>query len=364
MQSWLPSQFETGLVSVIIPTYQRADLLGETIHAFCEQTYRPLEIIVVEDGETRETRKLVEQLSKQNTSELRVTYLGQKNSGACKARNHGAENSNGEFLVFTDDDDLPSKDFVEERMRVARREAADLVIGPWQRFQAFEEKFYLFPVKNRSLSFPPNELWRAFLNGTKQLLQSCLISRSLVAQVGPWEESLHKAQDLDYKARIYSSAKSIGFSKRGTIFYRMHPQSISGQATPEKTASIKKALQTVIKVTNERTDEASLTASLADYCVYASHRMLAYGDQQSAGEFLRQAKQLDKDSIDRNLSKLEKLCLLSALRPLVAPLYHWRKRLSRRKGSATPSSQTEIVDALPLNRLDEQTQPREIKVSS
>src|SRR5215510_9955550 len=87
-----------SLVSVIIPCYNQARYLGEAITSVLDQTYRPLEIVVVYDGSQDDTRKVAESFRE-------VRYLYQGNQGTAAARNRGYRESRGAFLLFLDADD-------------------------------------------------------------------------------------------------------------------------------------------------------------------------------------------------------------------------------------------------------------------
>lgn len=88
------------VVSVIIPTYNRSNLLREAIESVLRQTYRDVEIIVVDDGSTDDTPVVVRSLSGP------IRYLFQENRGRSAARNHGLEESRGRYILFLDSDDL------------------------------------------------------------------------------------------------------------------------------------------------------------------------------------------------------------------------------------------------------------------
>ncbi len=100
-------QTQTGLVSVIIPTYNRAATIRAAIDSVRAQTYPHLEVIVVDDGSTDETYQLL----KSYQQERKIVYLSQGNSGPAAARNHGIKMAHGEFIAFLDADDrwLPGK---------------------------------------------------------------------------------------------------------------------------------------------------------------------------------------------------------------------------------------------------------------
>jgi glycosyltransferase involved in cell wall biosynthesis len=90
---------QRSLVSVVIPTHNRAKLLPAALHSVLTQTYRPIEIIVVDDGSTDNTAEVVTAFGP------RVKYIRQENSGVEHARRRGLQASTGAFVNFLDDDD-------------------------------------------------------------------------------------------------------------------------------------------------------------------------------------------------------------------------------------------------------------------
>ena len=101
------NNFTSNLVTVIIPVRTRNVLIKQAIESIHNQTYRPIECIVVDDGSTDNTIKTVENLIDQNTDDaFEIKLIKQDNSGAPSARNNGIKNASGEFIQFLDSDDF------------------------------------------------------------------------------------------------------------------------------------------------------------------------------------------------------------------------------------------------------------------
>lgn len=92
-----------GLVSIVVPTYNRAYCLSRTIESVLGQTYPHFEIVLVDDGSTDNTRELVEGLA---ARDRRIHYLYQPNAGVCAARNCGLRAAKGEYIALLDSDDV------------------------------------------------------------------------------------------------------------------------------------------------------------------------------------------------------------------------------------------------------------------
>jgi len=111
-----------ALVSVVIPTYNRAELTKRAVQSVLSQSYRNLELIVVDDGSTDNTAAVMESLA-----DSRIKYVFQKNSGACVARNNGIAHAAGEYIAFHDSDDIWHGNKLEKQIAVLQSTDADVV---------------------------------------------------------------------------------------------------------------------------------------------------------------------------------------------------------------------------------------------
>lgn len=96
-------------ISVIVPFYNTGNNLNKCIESIINQTYKNLEILLVNDGSTDESLKIAESYKDQDS---RIIVINQKNSGVSAARNHGMKQSTGKYLMFIDSDDWVDNDYI------------------------------------------------------------------------------------------------------------------------------------------------------------------------------------------------------------------------------------------------------------
>ena len=114
------------IVSVIIPAYNAADYIEQTLNSVCSQTLEDIEVIVVDDGSTDETRAIVSSFVERDR---RVTLIEQANQFAGIARNNGMDKASGDYLYFLDADDYIEPDALENMLGAIRETGADIAIA-------------------------------------------------------------------------------------------------------------------------------------------------------------------------------------------------------------------------------------------
>lgn len=193
-------EYEEGLVSVIIPVRNRADLMAETLDSVWAQTWRPIELLVMDDGSTDDTAAVVERWRRDhsNDSSIRLHYRELEHGGAPAARNEGLVQSRGEFIQFLDSDDLLHPEKLAVQVNALRGDKTiDFV---WSESAHFESEpdyeaaaycgFQRAPLLGDRLDGP---LWHT---------SGGLYRRSLCAAIGPWVEALRRDQDWEYSIRV------------------------------------------------------------------------------------------------------------------------------------------------------------------
>ncbi len=205
-------------VSVIIPNFNRRDLIGETISSILAQSLPPMEIIVVDDGSTDDSVAVVE---KEFGASVRV--LRQQNEGAGVARNNGFLAASGDFIQFMDSDDICAPQHLEVQVEALERTGADFAYGPWIKAVFEGNRIKLDPVALQQRAVPGQKMLSSFLRGWMTVLQPCLIRRSLIEHVGLYRTDLKPTEDLEFLARILFSGARAVHTPESLVLYRVHP---------------------------------------------------------------------------------------------------------------------------------------------
>ena len=116
-----------SLVSVIIPVYNVASYVTDCLESLCRQTYKEIEIIVVDDGSIDESGVICDEIAKKDN---RISVFHLSNGGVARARNYGMDMAKGEYFVFVDSDDIVADDFIERA--VLGIQNAEYVSGAFQ----------------------------------------------------------------------------------------------------------------------------------------------------------------------------------------------------------------------------------------
>jgi hypothetical protein len=189
------------LVSVIIPTYNRADTVRRSIDSALEQSYRPIEVIVVDDGSTDATRNLLEKYGD------RIVFTHQKNGGPSVARNTGVGLARGEFIAFLDSDDTwsPTKIARQVRLLLAGGERVPCCICNASLIDGDESNTTTFAV-SEVMSGLQEGFWMnpAPIIATRFILfnQVVMIRRAAFEKVGGYKPQMRLLEDHDIAFRL------------------------------------------------------------------------------------------------------------------------------------------------------------------
>jgi glycosyltransferase involved in cell wall biosynthesis len=204
---------DTHLVSVVIPTYNRSNLLVECIKNCLRQTYRNLEIIVVDDGSTDNTNEVVKAIQKKDA---RVIYHHKDNEGLPYALNFGFKIAKGDYLTWTSDDNLYRKDAIETMLNFIIERNVSFIYCDYYRYRKMPNtarRLVALPDFNQEMTY--------------NYFGPCFLYTKEVAEViGDYDPITKYAEDFDYWIRISKNFR-VSHLKEPLYFYLEHGDSLS-----------------------------------------------------------------------------------------------------------------------------------------
>lgn len=212
------------LVSVIIPTFNRAHLLGETLDSILAQTYTHFECLVVDDGSTDHTAEILEFYSEKDS---RIKYFSRPHDlpkGANACRNYGFEKSRGEFINWFDSDDLMTPDFLELKVNAIFSGNFDYVITKTECFD--KEKNVVHRNENyyRFEDFPVTN-YNYVSQKINWLTYDFFVKRDL-AEKARFNEKLSAFQERNYFSKITCFSTNAKIVDAYVTKVRLHKNSI------------------------------------------------------------------------------------------------------------------------------------------
>lgn len=236
----MPKKLIQPLVTIIVPTYNRAHIIGETLDSVLAQTYQNWECIVVDDGSTDGTAILMKGYI-ENDDRFQYHHRPKERlPGGNEARNYGFEVSRGAYINWLDSDDLFSKKKLEIQISEILTQAADVSICKWGYFKngnkddfTLNNRLSKHNIQNGFSVFDYYGLEHTFLPN-----HNFLVKRSTVIKSGLWNINLTVNQDGEFFTRVLLNSQIVTYadSKECYVLYRK----ISGQnsrITTEKKAA-------------------------------------------------------------------------------------------------------------------------------
>lgn len=278
-------EMATPRVSVLIPAYNRANYLPETLASALAQTYSELEIIVVDDGSTDATAQVVRAVA-----DTRVRYIYQNNRGVSAALNTAWRAARGEFVAMLGSDDVFLPKQIETLLPLLER---DTTSGfAYARAQAMDAQGNPLPqILGASPKFADRPL-ASLLYGDCVCGIACVIRRATLERAGGFDETMLANEDWALWIRIAEFSRFI-FHDEILARYRMHPTSLTG-ARSEKYRQI--VLERIRLIENyyaqpNTPPDAAAVKTLARRNVYmdAGIRLLAIGQARQALPYLARA---------------------------------------------------------------------------
>lgn len=253
------------MISVVIPTYNREKLIERAIRSVMNQTYKDIEIIVIDDASTDNTEQVVKNIKYSN-----IKYFKQnENGGACRARNRGIKESNGDYIAFLDSDDEWDKNKLERQITFLKEKKADIVVCNYY-YSKNNKKSIAINRKNEIISY--DEL----------LYSNCITTGAILSKKNIFEniyfdESMPRYQDWDLVLRI-AQTYDIYFINQPLLTLYFQETSITNSTSKQKKYD---ALEKIFIKNKEQLEKnkkalAHIYWSMGMYSLFTDHENKKY----------------------------------------------------------------------------------------
>ena len=230
-----------------MPAYNGEQFIAQSIMSVLNQTFRDLELIVVDDGSTDRTAEIVAEL---RSKDERVRLFRQENAGQAAARNTGISKSQGDLIAFLDQDDLWLEQKLELQTKAVEASGADVVFSGGYIFSGADvsSETISFAQVEGKLSGP--EMFRLLFIENRIPILTAIVRKQALAKVGPLAEDrrYQNADDYDLWLRLAAAGASFLALPERLVRYRAHPAQAS--------SNIVKMLQAELSVLQKHQDVA------------------------------------------------------------------------------------------------------------
>jgi glycosyltransferase involved in cell wall biosynthesis len=228
------------LISIIIPTYNRANVLEQTLNSVLKQTYTNWECIVVDDGSTDATDKMVSEYCRQDSRFQCHKRPKERPKGGNTCRNLAFELSKGSFIKWLDSDDVLSDDLLLSQINAVSTSLESKYILATSKWNYFTETTKDVTPKIKQINKNYDSGFDLICDfGTYNTFlppHVYLVRRELIIKSGLWNESLSINQDGEFFTRVLLNASKVIHAEEGMAFYRygLLNDNVSSFSTSEK----------------------------------------------------------------------------------------------------------------------------------
>lgn len=174
------------VISCIIPTFNRALLLKDAIESTLNQTFKNWELIIVDDGSTDETEKVVREYTRKDS---RIKFFRNDKKGQASARNYGLLRSNGKYIAFLDDDDVSLPHRFESQLKASKNSGNNFIVSGYQ-------------VRDRQTGKLMSEHKLELRGAGAGFPSRWLISKELLSQTDGFKEDFPSMEEIELSYRL------------------------------------------------------------------------------------------------------------------------------------------------------------------
>jgi glycosyltransferase involved in cell wall biosynthesis len=205
------------LVSVVIPLYNGEKYIRDCLLSVYEQTYRPLEVIIVDDGSTDDSLAVIEKVQGEKT------VIRQQNADVSAARNTGVEHSKGKYVAFIDQDDLWLPDKIDRQVSVFKEDdRIDLVFTDLVKIFDTGKRRHARDKHDIALSLTDDNLFPTLVKKNVLMPSTVMVKRESLIKAGYFDEDFKTCGDYEMWLRMAGQRMVFRYLPQRLTLYRQH----------------------------------------------------------------------------------------------------------------------------------------------
>jgi glycosyltransferase involved in cell wall biosynthesis len=251
--------------SILIPAYNAAEFIHETLTSCVQQGLHCIEeIIVVNDHSQDNTRKVVERFQAEHP-EIHIILEDSPIKGACAARNHALSLAKGDAIQWLDADDLLGEGKLEAQLELLQQNPLCLIASKWRRFAG--DLTNLWPEEHGAWSQVPDQSSpKEWLLAERMMIPAgWLGSKKLFETIKHWDESLLINQDGEYFTRAIVASAGVIFEPQSRVYYRSEIQGSVSQFKAHKAHSLFASIESFEESALQLGDDAALNTLISNH---------------------------------------------------------------------------------------------------
>ncbi len=264
-------------VSIVIPTYNRETIICKAIDSALSQTYKNLEIIIVDDGSTDNTKTVLEKYGS------RLNYFYQENKGISGARNAGIKRSTGQYIAFLDSDDYWLPDKLEKQIELFLQYPEYGMVACQCASIGADGQFRQKNRHGKSGSVLFDLFKKNFIRTS-----SAVIKKECFLKSGLFDENLKECEEYDLWLRI-SAHYQVGFINEPLAVYTDNPKGASTDSLRGRLYRLQVLEKDYLK---EIIPENIYRKRIADTCHYIGRHWAKRGGKEESLDFMKKAQKL------------------------------------------------------------------------
>lgn len=271
------------LISVIIPIYNVENYLCKCVNSVINQTYKELEIILVDDGSTDSCFNICEEYK---NLDPRIKVIHQENSGLSEARNRGLEVSNGDYVIFLDSDDYWNDiNAISEIVKQINEVKAEVIIFGYRKYYEETKKFGEISFKcdreilldsNNQLNYLMKNKCYESSSWNKVIKRQLLIENNLTFRKNVF------CEDIEWSARLAMCTKTYDYYDNGFLVYVQRKNSITKSKSLKLIEDLFNNIKICIEI-NEENTKFDINNEIDNYIAFQYSTLLIYLGETKIG---------------------------------------------------------------------------------